>query len=163
MKKLLPLLAVALLGILVATALIPRHDSAPPFSLPDLNGNTIDNNTLQGKVSLMNFWFPSCPGCVSEMPKLIRTAHDYQGKDFQILAVAVPVDALPVVQEYAAQKQLPFTVMFDGDKTVTRSFVKTDLYPTSVLLNKRGEIINVFVGEPDFGQLYRTIDEELAK
>ena len=42
------------------------------------------------------------------MPKLIKMAQDYQGKDFQILAVAVPYDPLPTVHEYAKQHALPF-------------------------------------------------------
>ncbi|XXQ68230.1 peroxiredoxin family protein [Neisseriaceae bacterium B1] len=163
MKKLLPILVlIAIIGLAVFT-LMPKNQSAPAFQLQDLQGKTVSNANLQNRVTLINFWFPSCPGCVSEMPKLVQMSQDYQGKDFQILGVAVPVDPLPSVQNYVAQRQLPFTIMFDADKKVTQSFVKTELFPTSVLINKRGEVLKTFVGEPDFKQLYAEVDAELAK
>ena len=67
------------------------------------------------------------------------------------------------MKNYAASRKLPFAVMFDADKAVVGKFVKTELYPTSVLINKRGEVLKTFVSEPDFAALYRQVDEELAK
>ena len=163
MKKILAVAAAALLIALAAFILMPSRPSAPAFQAADLNGQAVGSSSLQGKVTLLNFWFPSCPGCVSEMPKLIKTAHDYQGKDFQIIGIAVPVDPLASVQNYAATRRLPFTIVFDGDKNITRSFVKTELYPTSVLLDKQGRIVKTFVGEPDFAKLYQDINSELSK
>ncbi|MDO4433202.1 MAG: TlpA disulfide reductase family protein [Alysiella sp.] len=163
MKRILPICAViAIIGLAVFT-LMPKVNPAPNFQIQDLQGKTISNANLQNRVTLMNFWFPSCPGCITEMPKLIQMAQDYQGRNFQIFAVAVPIDPLSSVQHYTAERKLPFTVMFDTNKTVTQSFVKTELFPTSVLINKRGEILKTFVGEPDFKQLYQEVDAELVK
>lgn len=167
MKKLFPIIAlIAIIGLAVFT-LMPQNQSAPTFQIQNLQGKTISNANLQNRVTLINFWFPTCPGCVSEMPKLIKMAHDYQGKDFQILGIAVPMpnpaDSLEGVKTYAAQAQIPFDVMFDADKSTVNKFVKTELYPTSVLINKRGEVLKTFVGEPDFKQLYLEVDAELAK
>lgn len=163
MKKIIAVLVVAILVGLIGFTLKPSYAPVPAFALPDLQGKMVDNSALNGRVTLINFWFPSCPGCVSEMPKLIQMAKDYQGKNFQILGIAVPVDAESAVREYVAQRQLPFTVMFDAQKTATRSFIKTELYPTSVLINQRGEILQTFVGEPNFTELYRTVDKELTQ
>lgn len=167
MKKILPILVlIAVIGLGVFT-LMPKNQSAPAFQIQDLQGKTVGNADLQNRVTLINFWFPTCPGCVSEMPKLIKMAHDYQGKDFQILGIAVPTsnpaDSLDGVKSYAAKAQIPFTVMFDADKSTVKQFVKTELYPTSVLIDKNGKIVKTFVGEPDFGQLYQQVDAELAK
>lgn len=153
---------VLLVGGLVAYVLMPKAEPAPVFSLRGLDGQTYDNASLKGKVTFVNFWFPSCPGCVSEMPKVIKMANDYRGKDFQVYGIAQPVDPLESVQNYAKTRSLPFSVMYDADGSVGKAF-KTVVYPTSVLINKDGEILKVFVGEPDFQQLYRQIDDELAK
>ena len=164
MKKMITgLIIVGILGLLAFTLLSPAEQSAPNFQLSDLQGKTVNNQNFQGKVTLVNFWFPSCPGCVSEMPKLIKMAQDYQGKNFQILGVAVPIDPLDRVHAYVAERKMPFTVMFDADKSVTKLFVKTELYPTSILINQNGEILNTFVGEPDFAALYQEVDGLLAK
>lgn len=162
MKKILSVAAVlAFLGLAVFT-LMPNRQPAPAFVLADLNGQTIDNSRLQGKVTLVNFWFPSCPGCVSEMPKLIKMAHDYQGKDFQILGIAVPVDPIESVRTYTQERRLPFTVMYDAQQEAVSAFA-TKVYPTSVLIDKNGQVLKTFVGEPDFGQLYQQVDRELDK
>lgn len=162
MKKLFALTVGILIGGLLAIALIPKSQPAPAFSLADLNGKTIDNQHLQGKVTFINFWFPSCPGCVNEMPKVIKMAHDYQGKNFQVLGISQPFDPIESVRNYTSTRQLPFTVMYDADGAVGKAF-GTQVYPTSVLINKQGEIVKTFVGEPNFSDLYREIDAELAK
>ncbi|ASK28052.1 peroxiredoxin family protein [Neisseria chenwenguii] len=141
---------------------MPKQQAAPAFSLADLNGKTVSNQNLQGKVTFINFWFPSCPGCVSEMPKVIKMANDYQGKDFQVLGIAQPIDPPESVREYVRQYGLPFTVMYDTGGVAGKAF-ETKVYPTSVLINKKGEVLKTFVGEPDFTALYREIDSELEK
>ncbi len=164
MKKSLGILLAVVIAALVGFIVLgDSRPAAPAFALNNLQGQPINNDRLQGKVTLINFWYPSCPGCVSEMPKLVKMSQDYQGKDFQILAIAVPIDPLASVQEYVKQRQLPFDVMFDENKTVTKLFIKNELYPTSILLNKRGQILQQFVGEPNFKDLYQTVDGELAK
>ncbi|MCF7521005.1 TlpA family protein disulfide reductase [Neisseria sp. ZJ106] len=162
MKKLISLAAVAIVGVLLALVLIPSKAAAPAFTLPDLQGRTVSNADLQGKVSFINFWFPSCPGCVTEMPKVIKMAKDYQGKNFQVLGIAEPIDQIESVQQYVRDYGLPFRVMYDGDKTIGKAF-GTQVYPTSFLIGKNGEILKTFVGEPDFAALYRQIDQELEK
>lgn len=162
MKKIWTLAAVFLVGALIAYVLMPKAEPAPAFSLRGLDGQTYDNASLKGKVTFINFWFPTCPGCVSEMPKVIKMANDYQGKNFQVYGVAQPVDPLESVQNYARTRALPFAVMYDAEGKVGKDF-KTMVYPTSVLINKEGEILKTFVGEPDFAQLYRQIDRELAE
>lgn len=162
MKKLITFAALAVIGILLAVVLIPDSKTAPDFSLPDLQGKTVSNADLQGKVTFINFWFPSCPGCVSEMPKVIKMAHDYRGKNFQVLAIAQPIDPIERVHQYVKEYGLPFTVMFDADKTAAQAF-GTQVYPTSFLINQKGEILKTYVGEPDFGKLYQEIDTALAQ
>lgn len=164
-KKITIVAFVALIVGLLMFILVPTqsHPVAPAFSSSNLNGKPINNQNLNGKVTLINFWFPSCPGCVSEMPKLIKMSHDYQGKDFQIIGVAVPIDPLESVHQYVRSRQLPFEIVFDDNKIMTKQFVKTELFPTSVLINKRGEILKTFVGEPDFQALYAEVDAELKK
>lgn len=163
MKKLLIAAAVLLIGGLLGYLLMPKYEAAPAFSLQDLQGKTVSNADLAGKVTFVNFWFPSCPGCVSEMPKIIKMAHDYRDRpQFQVLGIAQPVDPIESVHRYVAEYGLPFTVMYDPESKAGKAF-GTYVYPTSVLINKKGEVLKTFVGEPDFGKLYQEIDAELAK
>ena len=166
-KTLAALAAIAIIALAAFTLFGAPANPAPSFQLTNLHNQAISNQNLQGKVTLINFWFPTCPGCVSEMPKLIKMAHDYQGKDFQILGIAEPTsnpaDSLDGVKNYVEKQGIVFNVMFDADKAVAKKFLKTELYPTSVLINKQGEVLKTFVGEPDFAALYQTVDAEMAK
>ncbi|SUA25006.1 putative thioredoxin [Neisseria gonorrhoeae] len=85
-----------------------------------------------------------------------------QNKDFQVLAVAQPIDPIESVRQYVKDYGLPFTVIYDADKAVGQAF-GTQVYPTSVLIGKKGEILKTYVGEPDFGKLYQEIDTALAQ
>lgn len=165
MKKTLIFAFIALLIGALVFILNPSssHSPAPQFSGSTLQNKAVNNQSLDGKVTLINFWFPSCPGCVSEMPKLIKMAQDYQGKDFQIIGVAVPVDPIDSVHNYVQTRKLPFDIVFDANKEIVAKFVKTEVYPTSVLINKRGEVLKTFVGEPNFADLYQEVNHELAK
>ena len=156
-----------LLAVLAAAGYIllsPKRQIAPDFALPNLQGQTVNHITLQGKVTLINFWFPSCPGCVTEMPKLIRMHQDYQGKNFQIIAVSIPVpsDPLPVVQTYAQTHRLPFTVLHDAQGHTQQAY-QVIAAPTSFLVDKNGRIVKTYVGEPNFAEVYRLTDQLLAE
>ncbi|MDO4694121.1 MAG: TlpA disulfide reductase family protein [Eikenella sp.] len=167
MKKWFPVL---LLAVLLAAAafilLAPKGRPAPDFALQDLNGRTVTQAQLKGKVSLVNFWFPSCPGCVSEMPKLIRMAHDYQSRspDFQIIGISMQVksDPLPVVKQYVHTHQVPFAVLHDAEGRAGQAY-NIVAAPTSFLVDKNGRIVKTLVGEPDFPELYRQVDALLAE
>ena len=165
MKKYLG--ACLLLAVLAAAGYIllsPKRQIAPDFALPNLQGQTVNHITLQGKVTLINFWFPSCPACATEMPKLIRMHQDYQGKNFQIIAVSIPVpsDPLPVVQTYAQTHHLPFTVLHDAQGRTQQAY-QVIAAPTSFLVDKNGRIAKTYVGEPDFAEVYRLADQLLAE
>ncbi|MGF6148577.1 Thiol-disulfide oxidoreductase resA [Kingella potus] len=163
MKKILTAAALLAVAALLALVLIPSDKPAPAFVLSDLDGRTITDARLQGRVSFVNFWFPSCPGCVSEMPKIIDMSRHYKNQSgFQILAVAEPYDPESTVRTYVREHGIDFAVMYDADKAAARAF-GTAVYPTSFLIDKQGRVLKTFVGEPDFAELYRQIDSELAK
>ncbi len=156
-----------LLAVLAAAGYIllsPKRQIAPDFALPNLQGQTVNHITLQGKVTLINFWFPSCPACATEMPKLIRMHQDYQGKNFQIIAISIPVprDPLPVVQTYAQTHRLPFTVLHDAQGHTQQAY-QVIAAPTSFLVDKNGRIVKTYVGEPNFAEVYRLTDQLLAE
>jgi hypothetical protein len=46
---------------------------------------------------------------------------------------------------------------------IAKDFGDVASTPTSVLINKRGEIVKRFVGEPDFALLHRLVDKLLAE
>ena len=50
-----------------------------------------------------------------------------------------------------------------GDERMAKSFGNVQMTPTSVLVNKHGEIVKRYVGEPDFVALGQLVDRLLAE
>jgi len=46
---------------------------------------------------------------------------------------------------------------------VAKAWGEVQLTPTSYLVNKRGEIVKRYVGEPDFAELHRLIEKLLTE
>jgi protein-disulfide isomerase len=56
---------------------------------------------------------------------------------------------------------LPFPVTLDLDKKIMNSFDNVKLTPTSVLVDKKGRVINTIIGVLDFQELHEKIDQML--
>lgn len=164
-KALIFLPLILLLASVLFILLAPQRQNAPPLRLTTLAGQTLTEAHFHGKVSLVNFWFPSCPGCVSEMPKLIQMQHDHANQPaFQIIAISLAKpDPLSAVQAYAAQHQLPFAVAYDADGLAQQAY-GVQAAPTSFLVDKNGRIVKTFVGEPEsFPDLYQQVAKLIAE
>jgi peroxiredoxin len=140
-----------------------RPAAAPAVAYTLLDGSASDIGQLRGKVVLVNFWATSCTTCVQEMPQIAATYDRYKARGYDTLAIAMSYDTPAYVAQFAHTRQLPFAVAFDRDGTLARSFGDVQLTPTSVLINKRGEIVKRYVGAPDFAALQRLIEKLLAE
>lgn len=136
---------------------------APQSSFVMLDGSKQDTSQLKGKVTLVNFWATSCTTCVDEMPKLIATHEKYKSRGFDTIAVAMSYDPPSYVVNFAQTRKLPFSVAIDNTGEVAKAWGDVKLTPTSYLVNKRGEIVKRYIGEPDFTELHRLIERLLAE
>jgi len=139
------------------------HDAAPQVRYTLLDGKQMNMADLKGQVVLVNFWATSCTTCVAEMPQLVSTFEKYRGRGYQTVAVAMSYDPPAYVANFAESRQLPFPVAIDNTGEIARSFGDVRLTPTSMLINKRGQIVKRYVGAPDFAALHRLVEQLLAE
>jgi peroxiredoxin len=137
--------------------------SAPTVAYTLLDGTAANTGQFRGKVVLVNFWATSCTTCVKEMPQIVATYDRYRARGYDTLAVAMSYDPPAYVVNFVETRKLPFPVAIDNTGAVARSFGDVQLTPTSVLINKRGEIVKRYVGEPDFPALHALIEKLLAE
>jgi peroxiredoxin len=159
---------VALAGALVLGGLLSLQgcsgaQAAPESSFVLLDGSKKITADMKGKVTLVNFWATSCVTCVAEMPKLISTHNKYKNQGYDTLAVAMSYDPPSYVVNFAQTRQLPFNVAIDNTGSVAKAWGDVQLTPTTFLVNKRGQIVKQFVGEPDFDALHKLIEKLLAE
>ena len=161
-KKLI--IPAAILALLVFLGLSLNNKSqAPAVTFTTIEGKKINMADLKGKVVLVNFWATDCPGCIKEMPNLIKTYNDYKTKGFEIISVAMPYDPPAQVLNYTRQKALPFPVMHDGLSEITQAFGGVNLTPTAFIFDKQGKRLQRTIGELDFVKLQQLLNIELGK
>ena len=165
-KKNWAALAAVILLVAGAALWLPKlldHEPAPSMGYTLLDGRTAHTDDWRGKVVLVNFWATSCVTCVKEMPALVATHQKYNAHGYDTVAVAMAYDRPAYVANFASSRQLPFQVVLDASGEIARRFGDVQLTPTTYLINKRGEIVKRYVGEPDFAELDRLIEKLLAE
>ncbi len=136
---------------------------APSSTFVLLDGSKQTTADMKGKVTLVNFWATSCVTCVAEMPKVIATYNKYKAQGYDTVAVAMSYDPPSYVVNYSETRKLPFKVAIDNTGVIAKAWGDVQLTPTTYLVNKRGEIVKQYVGEPDFAALHTLIEKLLAE
>ncbi len=155
--------ALVVLWLAVSLSACSGSQAAPESTFVLLDGSSKSTADFKGKVTLVNFWATSCVTCVAEMPKLIATHQKYARQGYDTVAVAMSYDPPSYVVNYTETRQLPFKVAIDNTGSIAKAWGDVSLTPTTYLLNKRGEVVKQYVGEPDFAALHQLIEKLLAE
>jgi len=101
-----------------------------------MNGNTIKLSEQKGKVVVINFWFTKCAPCVNEMPELNKLAEDFKDKD--VLFLAITFNKKDIIKQFLDETAFNYTIAPNANDVITMYGVQS--YPTSIVINKEGEI-----------------------
>ncbi|HWT73042.1 MAG TPA: TlpA disulfide reductase family protein [Oxalicibacterium sp.] len=159
--KLLAALIVAMLAV-VGYWSVSQREVIPDVTFVSLQGQKITSQDLRGKVVMINFWATSCTTCVKEMPDMVATYNKYKSQGLQYVGVAMSYDPPNYVLNFAETRKLPFTVALDTQGKLAKAFGDVQLTPTTLVVNKKGEIIKRYVGEPEFAALHELLEKALA-
>ena len=132
------------------------------MTFTSLSGEKVSLQSLRGKVVMVNFWATSCTTCVHEMPQMVETYNKYKEKGLDFVAVAMSYDPPNYVLNYAQTRNLPFKVALDVQGDLAKAFGDVKLTPTTYVIDKNGNIIKRYVGEPEFAELHRLLETALA-
>jgi peroxiredoxin len=157
----------ALLATTVALTLVlgacAGSDAAPQSTFVLLDGSKSTTADLRGKVTLVNFWATTCVSCVKEMPELAATYNKFKDRGFETMAVAMSYDPPSYVVNFAQTRQLPFKVALDNTGDVARAWGDVKITPTTFIVNKQGQIVKRYIGEPDFPTLHLLLEKLLSE
>ena len=152
------IIALAAIGYLS----VSTQKTAPDVTFTSLSGEKVTLHSLRGKVVMVNFWATSCTTCVHEMPQMVQTYNKYKDKGLDFVAVAMSYDPPNYVLNYAQTRNLPFKVALDTQGDLAKSFGDVKLTPTTYVIDRQGNIIKRYVGEPEFAELHRLLEKALA-
>src|SRR5690606_1179877 len=81
------------------------YHTIPNFSFTNQNGEMVDNNTVEGKIYLVDFFFTSCPTiCPIMTANLLKISKKFENQtNFSILSHSIDTrhDSVPVLKKYA--------------------------------------------------------------
>lgn len=121
---------------------VKAGNSAPPISLPGLNGNSVSLASYRGKVVLVNFWATWCPPCQAEMPHLSQIYQQRKADGFEILGVDQG-ESQDTVTSYLKSKSYDWTFVLDHTDKVSQDYGVYTL-PTSFLIDRNGKIVQIW-------------------
>jgi peroxiredoxin len=136
---------------------------APQVKFVSIKGEEVLTSELRGRVALINFWATDCVTCVREMPQIVATYEKYRARGFETIAVAMRHDPPNYVIAFAERHKLPFKVALDPMGELAKAFGDVKLTPMTFVIDRRGRIAARILGEPDFAQLHRLIEEKLEE
>jgi peroxiredoxin len=149
----------ALLSVLIFVTTFTAKP-APLFNVKDIYGKNIALAQLKGSPVLINFWATSCPSCVRDMPNWISLYQAYQAKGVKVIAVAMSYDDLEYVKTFAAARQLPFSVVYDADGELAKSFGDIRLTPTTAWIDRSGQWVETSLGDISLHRLKSWLDKQ---
>ena len=109
------------------------------FQMIDLNGRTVNFESLKGKVIFMNIWATWCPPCLAEMPN-IQSLYSKVGSD-KVAFVMLSVDegGMNKVKKFIRKKGFNFPVYMPAS-AFPQDFESPAL-PTTFIISPEGRIV----------------------
>lgn len=122
---------------------------APAFSLEGLDGKTYSENGARDKALIINFWASWCDPCKAEAPELSKFAAAY-ADDLDIYGINVTkYDNEKKAKEFVKEYALKYPIMLDHKGKVFEDIYKGKVFPTNILIDRRGVITEIILGAPD--------------
>ncbi len=125
---------------LIQTRDAPTSGPAPAFSGQLLDGRTIDLADYRGQPLLLHFWATWCTVCRIEQGSIDNIA-----KDHAVIAVASQSGSRAQVRKVVEQRGITVPVLVDENGALA-SLYGIKAYPTSFVIDARGQIHDVEVG-----------------
>ena len=135
---------------------------APNFTLPYLNQEgrfTLSEDI--GKIIILTFWASWCPDCSVDLPKKEKLYQSLDHKEVKLLTVNV------TGRERNDNAAMQFTTKFLTQPTLADNGTEIyDLYkckgvPTTVLIDKKGNLHKQFGDQADFMEIVASLGELL--
>mgnify|MGYP000529983586 FL=1 len=140
------LIAIAIIVGLFVLNTFNNNKMMAEFSFTDIDGQAHTSANYQDKPLLVIFWATDCPGCVQEMPELVKLYESYSTDDFSMLGIAMAHDSIEHIEAMRENKQLPYTLTWDQNNSLAQAFSNVRVTPTHFLIAPNGEIIMRKIG-----------------
>lgn len=120
-----------------------QAQKAPNFSLAGDNGK-VSLSSYKNKVVYVDFWASWCKPCRKSFPFMNEMQQRYGSKGLQIIGINLDNDRSDAT-DFLKKNPAKFTIAYDPEGK-TPGIYKLKVMPTSYLIDRRGNLINIHKG-----------------
>lgn len=113
-------------------------EPAPRFSANTLDGESFNNQSLMGKVVLIEFWATWCPYCKRDAPPLDALAQEFAKEGLVVLAVDVG-ESKKKVKAFLDQNPRKAKIVLMENTNLAAVF-EAKSFPLYVAINREGHV-----------------------
>ena len=124
---------------------------APRFTATTTAGEKFSNDSIKGKVVLLEFWTTWCGYCADEAPFVDKISREYADKGLIVLAVNVG-ESKKTVKKYLEQHPRTCKIVLMDDTNLAAMYAAT-VYPIYVVIDQDGNIAGTQHGAAGEGAL----------
>ena len=124
--------------MLVVASDAVAQEPAPHFNAKTMAGEKFTNETVKGKVLLLQFWATWCPYCREEQGTVDKIEHEFAGQGLVVLAVNVG-ESKKTVKRYLDEHPRSCRIVLNDDTNLAAMFAAKS-YPVYVLIDKNGNV-----------------------
>jgi thiol-disulfide isomerase/thioredoxin len=135
-RRLLPV-ALALTALFALPASCD-DERAPRFRAKTLDGETFTNESVKGKVVLLQFWTTWCKYCRGEQDLVDQIHKEFADKGLLVLAVDV-AESKKKVKKYLEENPRAVRIVLTEDTNLAAMYAATS-YPIYVVIDRQGNI-----------------------
>jgi thiol-disulfide isomerase/thioredoxin len=130
---------------------------APHFSAKTMDGERFTNESLKGKVVLVQFWATWCQYCRREQPMVDDIAREFAEKGLVVLAVDVG-ESKKKVKKYLDESPRACKIVFNEDTNLAALYAAT-AFPVYVLIDREGNVAGIQRGAGGENALRRLLSK----
>ena len=114
------------------------REPAPRFNATTTSGEKFNNESLKGRVVLLEFWTTWCGYCLQEAGFVDRINEEYDSKQLIILAINVG-ESKKTVKKYLEQHPRKTRIVLTDDTNLAAMF-EAKVYPIYVVIDRDGNV-----------------------
>lgn len=131
----------------------------PNLKFKDLSGQTQQLRSLQGSITVVNFWATWCGPCREELPRLSALNAEYSPRGVRFIAISADeakdrAKIAPLLRE----DKIALHVWVGADLDTLSRLKLGDVLPATLILDKDGQVVGRIFGEAQPADLRGYLD-----